>query len=325
MKTDSEFQKMLGELRADEERALRESIEREGVREPLTLWVKKTTCPDCQEIVAPIMNEYQDAVCTQCGMEFSKAQTTEILRDSVLVDGYNRCRLGMLFNKELSYRLVHFENRAEAKRWIAENQFGRRNISEAKRAYCLGLLYNTEKRDGVGRPEKERAPYYSKDTNKFAHSGQISGDTASKIAETHSVGRNTVVRAGEFAEAVDTVDAVIPGVKEKVFAGDISRRQVTDAAKEVKRGDTDAARDAIEKARIMRDELAAQIAEKKKQDMETLPISARAESLLKVCTLAEAVSALISALPETDRLREITETIKQLRDMSIEIQRKEDA
>jgi hypothetical protein len=75
--------------------------------------------------------------------------------------------------------------------WILKNQLGRRNLTRDQWETLLGRLYNREKK-AEGRPEK------------LAQNEQVSGDTATRLAEEYKVSRASVVRAGQFVEAADT-------------------------------------------------------------------------------------------------------------------------
>jgi hypothetical protein len=310
MKTDAEFMAMLGGLSPEEERALRESIDQDGVRDAIVLWPRKARCKECNTEVVPAQNEYGEAICGKCGIEFSQEESNAIYRDAVLIDGHNRMRIAKELKKTITgVRFVDFADREEAKRWIAQNQLGRRNLSEAKRSYCLGLLYGSEKND-VGRPDK------------FGQNVQISA--AERLAKMHGVSEKTVRRAGEFASAVDAVDVALPGTKEKALSGEVSRQQVIEAAKEVKQGNTDAARTALDKSKDIKEKLKNDLAAKKEKDLAELPIRKRAQMLLDACPLSEAISTLIGLIPtREERLREVTHAIMALRDISIALQRRD--
>jgi hypothetical protein len=269
LKIDPEFASMLGELSQEEEKTLSLSIQLHGVREPISVWEN-----DGEEII---------------------------------IDGHNRYRIAKALGKLCRKNTLHFVNRKSARLWIAENQIGRRNLTQEKKAYCLGLLYNAEKKE-VGNPL-------------FRHDVGI-GSTAKKLAEAHGVTPRTVERAGQYAAAVDTVEDAFPGTKAKALAGDAPRDRVVEAAKKVKSGNIDEAKTTLEKAKSIRDELKKEFDEKKQKDICNLSARERGKMLLNALPLAEAIVLLINLVPDKkERLIEVTRTIKKLAEMSREMQR----
>jgi DNA-binding transcriptional regulator YdaS (Cro superfamily) len=275
------------------------------------VWVKETHCKECNADAVPNLNEYDEAICGNCGFEFSPEDHQRILQDSVLIDGHNRRTIAKELGKLIDCRFVSFANRENAKRWIAQNQLGRRNLTKEKREYCSGLLYNTEKKN-EGRPEKR-----TQNENVF------SGRTSERIAEKLGVSPATVVRAGEFATAVDAVDAAIPGAREKALSGEVSRQQVIEAAKEVKQGNTNAARATLDKGKDLKEKLKQDLQAKKEKDLAELPIRKRAQMLLDACPLPEAICVLAGLIPtKEERMREITRAIVVLKEIYNTLQRR---
>lgn len=291
MKADIEFREMLGRLSDTETQALRESIEAEGVREPLTLW-SRWICPDCGEVAAPSYHaEVGDWDCGNCGHTLTDGEYDAAVDASVLVDGYNRYGIASALDIDVPLRFVLFDDRADAKSWIARNQLGRRNIGPEKAAYCRGILYN-ESKQPVGRPEK---------CGQNVHN---IGRTAETIAEQFGVTEKTVRRDGEFAEAVDVLDEIIPGTREKALSGEIPKSRVMDAGKAAKAGDAAGARVALTKEQINeRAKEAGRKAEeslraaseamrqKKAAELALQPVNMRAAGLM------EAAGGLTDAIP----------------------------
>ena len=93
---DPELQALLPVPSAQELAVLRESILREGCREPLTVW--KTD--DDQRII---------------------------------VDGHNRYNICMELKLEPPFQKKKFSSRDEVKLWMLEHQLGRRNLTDSQR------------------------------------------------------------------------------------------------------------------------------------------------------------------------------------------------
>jgi len=100
-------------LQQEELLLLEQSIRKEGVREPLLLWV----------------NEKEE---------------------HILVDGYNRYHLIKKLEAEgrtvkYGVKYLDFADFEEAKDWMLQNQLGRRNLTNEQRSYLRGLRYLREK------------------------------------------------------------------------------------------------------------------------------------------------------------------------------------
>lgn len=92
----------------DNERVLlKESIEKDGIKEPLDIWLND-----------------------------GKA---------IVIDGHNRYSIAVELKVKYTTKEHDFENIQEVKDWMLKKQLGRRNLSDANRNYLIGLLYNKEK------------------------------------------------------------------------------------------------------------------------------------------------------------------------------------
>lgn len=324
MRQDAEFKAMLGALSPSELNALRESIEEDGVREPIVLW-SQFRCKECGEIVEihhGILEWANDSVwyCANCGHELDDDEYDNALESGVIVDGYNRASIASDFEIDVPVRFVVFNDRTEAKKWIARNQLGRRNIGPDKASYCRGLLYNESKQEHGTNQHTARSSQNEHST----------GRTAEKLAQDHCVSPATIKRDGQFAESIDTLEDAIPGTMEDALSGKIPRAKIIEAAKQAKSGDFVAAKSTITKEesdkriKKMREDMERSIEEKRKQDLERMPVYKRAASLLEGAgSLEYAIRALIKEIPEENRLAVITEAIKALRNESILMQRRQ--
>ena len=323
MRHDAEFKAMLGALSPSELNALRESIEEDGVREPIVLW-SQFRCKECGEIVEihhGILDWANDSVwyCANCGHELDDDEYDNALESGVIVDGHNRASIASDFEIDVPVRFVVFNDRTEAKKWIARNQLGRRNIGPDKASYCRGLLYNESKQEHGTNQHTARSSQNEHST----------GRTAEKLAQEHCVSPATIKRDGQFAESIDTLEDAIPGTMEDALSGKIPRAKIVEAAKQAKSGNIEAARSTISKEesdrrmKAMREDMAAQMEAKRKQDLLTMPVYKRAASLLEGAgSFVAALDALIKETPEDERLATVTEAIKVLRRASIEAQRR---
>ncbi|MGB9886692.1 MAG: DNA methyltransferase [Moorellales bacterium] len=111
-----EIERCLFPLRPEEREALRASIEKEGVRDPLVVWPRDGRL--------------------------------------VLVDGHHRYRIAR--ELELEFRVVErrFADLEEVLDWIDRNQIARRNLTDEQRAVVLGRMYERQKK-AAHRPKLE--------------------------------------------------------------------------------------------------------------------------------------------------------------------------
>lgn len=61
--------------------------------------------------------------------------------DPVLLDGYNRYSIAKAKGLPFKIKTLRFNNIQEAHNWVINNQLGRRNITEEQRRYLIGKLY----------------------------------------------------------------------------------------------------------------------------------------------------------------------------------------
>ena len=89
-------------------------------------------------------------------------------------------------------------------------QLGRRNLHPDQFALLVGRRYNRAKKAVGGDRKSETA----------ISSPQSEGlKTAEKIAREHGLGRATVERAGQFADAIERVKAIAPSIECEVATG----------------------------------------------------------------------------------------------------------
>jgi N6-adenosine-specific RNA methylase IME4 len=91
---DPEFQALIPPLRLDEQALLNDSIQYEGVRDPLVVWAEH----------------------------------------NILLDGHNRHAIATALGLSFDVRRLSFAGRDEAIEWMYEHQLGRRNLTDDQRA-----------------------------------------------------------------------------------------------------------------------------------------------------------------------------------------------
>ena len=144
-----------------------------------------------------------------------------IVWGNTLVDGHNRYAI-LQKHPEIYFSTMplRFENREEAIAWICRNQLGRRNLSPEQKRYLLGKQYEAEKKAAkIFRGNQYTLAKKSGGTHDDNHhSGK---KTCDRIAEENGVSRASVLRASHYTRGIDIADNLSPGIKQKVFSGEV--------------------------------------------------------------------------------------------------------
>jgi 16S rRNA G966 N2-methylase RsmD len=195
MKVDSEFASLIPPLSHDERKQLEASVVAEGCREALIVWAE----------------------------------------ESILLDGHNRYGICRTHDIKFKTSEKSFPDRDAAKRWMLENQLGRRNLAPEAIAYLRGKLYR-EERKASGAPEGN-----SNAAKQGTQSEHLK--TAERLAEKLKVGRATITRDAKFSEQLDKLAADL---------GDEFRQEVLSRDTKLTRRDVNALADATpEEARTV--------------------------------------------------------------------------
>ena len=110
---------------------------------------------------------------------------------------------------------------------------GRRNLNPDDARLLRGKMYNCRKKTKAEAGAKGGASKDQNDTCLLS--------TAEDVAKQTGVSPATIKRDGKFAEALDKVAAVAPGIKEKVRSGEVKKSAVVAAARVVETNPTKAA------------------------------------------------------------------------------------
>lgn len=217
---DPEFQSLIPPLSSEEKQQLEENIIADGCRDPLVIW----PIPEYTEESTGITFKYADH-------RFDEIQVAGEWRQikvwdapdgeaydldewpCILIDGHNRyeicTRLGIPFETVE----MQLDDRDAVMDWMDANQLGRRNLTRDQFALLIGRRYNrTKQRVGGQLP-------------KGVDQIEPPVTTADKLAAEHGVSPATVKRAGQFADAVETINRASPGFSSTVQAGHAPTRQ----------------------------------------------------------------------------------------------------
>ena len=176
--------------------------------------------PEFQKQIPPLTDdEYKQL--EENILKEGKLLSPLIVWNNTLVDGHNRYAI-LQKHPEICFSTMplRFENREEAIAWICRNQLGRRNLSPEQKRYLLGKQYEAEKKAAkIFRGNQYTLAKKSggaHDDNH--HSGK---KTCDRIAEENGVSRASVLRASHYTRGIDIADNLSPGIKQKVFSGEV--------------------------------------------------------------------------------------------------------
>ena len=176
--------------------------------------------PEFQSQIPPLTNDEFKQL-EENILKEGKLLSPLIVWNNTLVDGHNRYAI-LQKHPEIYFSTMplRFENREEAIAWICWNQLGRRNLSPEQKRYLLGKQYEAEKKAAkIFRGNQYTlAKKSGGDHGDNHHSGK---KTCDRIAEENGVSRASVLRASHYTRGIDIADNLSPGIKQKVFSGEV--------------------------------------------------------------------------------------------------------
>ncbi len=186
-----EIRDCIPKLTADEKSQLERNIRADGCREPLALWV---------------------------GEE----------QGTVLLDGHNRLEICERHSIDYTTQEIQeITSISEARIWVIDNQFGRRNLNKFQRAE-LAL----KRKEVMAAQARERQWEGGGDRKSEAYKGSVDpksdqpiGRTLPKLAKIAGVGHDTIHKVQVIKEAVDA-GAVAPEVEQELRDGTTSINKV---------------------------------------------------------------------------------------------------
>jgi hypothetical protein len=125
----------------------------------------------------------------------------------ILLDGHNRLKICEKYGIEYTVIEMGFPDRERAIQWVIDNQLGRRNLTDERRAYYRGKEYLSKKQQHVGQTVSD---------GQNVHPGQT---VATALGEKHGVDEKTIRRDAAFAQAVDKIGEADPEQKDAILSG----------------------------------------------------------------------------------------------------------
>ena len=171
-----EFEEYIVPLQVDEYAQLEKNILEEGCREPLIVW--------------PYNGK------------------------NILVDGHNRYKICNKHEIPFKIHKIDFKSIENAKKWIINNQLGRRNLTPDQMSYYRGLKYESIKKDKGGYTYVESK-------------GQNDPSTAEIVAKEYKVSERTIKRDSQYARGIDFIGKRNPELRKKILNGEIKIKKGT--------------------------------------------------------------------------------------------------
>lgn len=153
--------------------------------------------PEIESLLNPLTTEeYSNLEASIAVDGCREAGIVAVLPDGakILADGHHRGRICADFDIDFKTVEKSFPDRESLILWVINNQFGRRNLTEERKAYYRGKEY-LETRKTVGKPNCATVAQLESDD----------GTTAEKVAKKHGVSPRTVHHDADYAAAVDAL------------------------------------------------------------------------------------------------------------------------
>ena len=128
----------------------------------------------------------------------------------IILDGHNRYEICNRLGVPFRYVEMEFGSREEALLWVANNQLGRRNLTEYQKKILIGKKLDLQKKL-EGRPAAAKLP----------HSEGVSGETAERIAQEQGFSRATVERSADLYRSHQAIQEQSPETAQKLVTGEI--------------------------------------------------------------------------------------------------------
>ncbi len=123
-----------------------------------------------------------------------------VVWNSLLLDGHNRFAICQKHDLPFATTALEFADRQSAFNWIINNQLGRRNLHPDQASYLRGKRYNAEKASVPNASGKNQH-------SEVGDQNDPQQKTADRLATEYKVSAPTIKRDGNYAAAVDTLQA----------------------------------------------------------------------------------------------------------------------
>lgn len=137
-----------------------------------------------------------------------------VVWNDFIIDGHNRYEIAQKHGLEFRTESKQFDTEREAKEWMINNQFGRRNLSNYQRS-VLALQLEEVFKEKAKENQGIRTDIYQKSEESFKPI-----DTLKEVAKVANVSHDTIAKVKVIEAKADE------GTKEKLSSGEVSINQV---------------------------------------------------------------------------------------------------
>lgn len=148
---------------------------------------------------------------------------------NIIVDGHNRYRIAQRHpGIDYNITVLDVDTREEVLDWICRMQLGRRNLTPEQKRFLIGKKYENEKNPHGG--DRRSESVRSTGQNDQLKSGET---VRSRVAREYGVSDSYVKRAAQYADGLDMMEEVMPGIRNEVLTGarKIPEREIEAIAK----------------------------------------------------------------------------------------------
>jgi ParB-like chromosome segregation protein Spo0J len=163
--------------------------------------------PEIAALLPPLTHEEFAELEMKVSVEECRDPLVVWKETGILLDGHHRLKICDKYKLTWSVKELSFPSRERAIQWVIDNQLGRRNLTDERRAYYRGKEYLNKKQQHVGQTVSD---------GQNVHPGKAVSET---LAEKHGVNEKTIRRDAEFAQALDKIGATDPAQKEAILSG----------------------------------------------------------------------------------------------------------
>jgi 16S rRNA G966 N2-methylase RsmD len=186
--------------------------------------MKITIDKEFQALIPPLQSE--ERIQLESNIKDDGCRDPLVTWNGMLIDGHNRYEICTRLDISFDTVAIEFESRDDAKIWIIENQFGRRNLQPFTRT---NLALQLEPLIAAKAKDKE---HERKTTCQKSDKSSVPAiDTKKEVAKAANVSHDTVAKVKIINKAVEA-GKVAPEVINKLHSGEVSINRVVKDVKE---------------------------------------------------------------------------------------------
>lgn len=151
-------------------------------------------------------------------LEDGRVKQSIVTWNGVIVDGHHRWKI-IQKHPEIPYEIEEkqFADKWEAFDWMYKNQLGRRNLTDAQRAYILGKLYEARKHTRGGAYGNQYTKVAMAESRPMPNNKD---GVSAIIAKEQGVGKTQVKDSYQFAKGIDAIRETNSELADSILTGE---------------------------------------------------------------------------------------------------------